>query len=96
MEITFHSRTVFPTDGDRMLYSWQATERAINNREMNINTTQMGLLDARLWEFGYRIFVVDEYGKYEIKIGADNERTSREIRSVHNLFQMWKNGEFDL
>ena len=96
MEIPFDSRVVFPTDNDRRLFSWRATEYAINNKKPNIITTQMGLLDARLWEIGYRIFVVDNYGKYEIKIGADNERTSREIRPVHNLFQMWKSGEFDL
>ena len=96
MEIVFHNRVVFPTDNDDMLYSWPATKYAIEHKEPIINTTQMGLLSAELWEKGYRIFVIDKDGKYEIKVGENNERTRREIRPTHALFKMWESGEFDL
>lgn len=76
--------------------SWGETKRAIDSNIITINTYQMGLLNSELWEKGYRIYVVDENGRYEIKIGEDNERTSREIRFAHNLFKMWQNGEFNL
>lgn len=96
MDIIFHNRVVFPTDNDNMLYSYPATESAIKTKQPIINTTQMGLLSAELWEAGYRIFVIDKDGKYEIKVGGENKRTQREIKTTHNLFKMWQNGEFDL
>ena len=54
----------------------------------------MGLLQAALFEHGYRIFIHpydDE--PYEIKLGA-NDCTNREIKMEHNLFNLWKAGEF--
>lgn len=75
---------------------WDETKRAIDGGVLEINTSQMGLLSSELWELGYRIFVVDECGKYEIKLGGENERTEREIRFPHSLFKMWQNGEFNL
>lgn len=49
-------------------------------------------------EYGYRIFVHDNVlnfdNCYEIKVG-DNERMNREIRLGHNIFKMWRAGEFD-
>lgn len=61
-----------------------------------IVTTQMCYLDTRWLEEGFRIFVHDHTGVFEIVIGDGNERTNRFIRYAHNLFRMWENGEFGL
>lgn len=58
-------------------------------------TTQMSFLSTEWFEKGFRIFVHDSTGCFEIKLGSDNERTKREIRKGHDLFKMWKNGEFE-
>ena len=61
-----------------------------------VDTTQMGLLNADLFEQGYRLFVHPAEGRtYEICIG-ENDCTPREIRKAHNLFRMWIAGEFFL
>ena len=60
----------------------------------NIVTTQMGYLSTSLFEKGYRIFVCpSEKECYEIKLGS-NECTNRVIRMSHNLFNLWRAGEF--
>lgn len=42
------------------------------------------------------IFIHESENKfYEIILGSGNERTNREIKMGHNLFKMWKSGEFD-
>ena len=56
--------------------------------------TQMCFLSTAWLEYGYRIFVHDDTGQFEIKLGSDNERTTREIRIAHNLYRMWENGCF--
>lgn len=57
-------------------------------------TTQMCFIDTEWFDYGFRIFVHDNTGTFEIKLGPGNERTHRYIRMMHNLFRMWKNGEF--
>lgn len=61
-----------------------------------VATIQMCYLDTRWFEEGFRIFVHDHTGSFEIVLGDGNERTSRYIRYGHNLFRMWENGEFGL
>jgi len=61
-----------------------------------ICTIQMGYLDTRWFEEGYRIFVHDHTGVFEIVLGDGNERTSRHIRYAHCLYRMWLNGEFEM
>jgi hypothetical protein len=56
--------------------------------------TQMCFLDTDWLVYGFRIFMHDETGQYEIKLGPGNERTGREIKAAHNLFKMWRNGCF--
>ena len=71
-----------------------ADRKAKEKKNDLILTTQMCFLQTDWLELGYRIFVHDNTGDYEIKLGGDNERTRREIRISHNLFKMWHNGEF--
>jgi len=59
-----------------------------------IATTQMCYLDTMWFDDGYKIFVHDHTGTFEIVLGEGNERTSRHIRYGHNLYRMWTNGEF--
>jgi len=59
-------------------------------------TTQMCYLDTRWFEEGFRIFVHDHTGTFEIVLGEGNERTSRMIRPGHNLYRLWVGGEFGL
>jgi len=61
-----------------------------------IATTQMCFLSTRWFEEGFRIFVHDHTGTFEIVLGGGNERTDREIRLGHSLFNLWRGGEFGL
>lgn len=57
--------------------------------------TQMCFLDTEWLEYGYRVFIHDKTGTFEIVLGDKNERTTRHIRLAHNLYKMWSNGAFD-
>ncbi len=75
---------------------WRETERCIKYDDEIVCTSQMGLLSTRLFELGYKIFIHENrLSMYEIKLGNDNERTDREIKLGHDLFKLWRNGEFD-
>ena len=95
-EIHFYSHAHYVDDKEQILISYDATVVAIVQGMPAIHTFQMSLMEGRLWELGYRIFVHDDTGVYELKLGTDNTRTHRELRISHNLFKMWKNGEFRL
>ena len=60
----------------------------------DVVTIQMCYLDTRWLEEGFRIFVHDHTGMFEIVLGDDNERTDRMIRYGHNLYRLWLGGEF--
>jgi len=96
MEIHFHDSEETIPDTVIPHFGWVDTIRAVNRKETPIHTTQMGLLQAALFEHGYRIFVHPyDNNPYEIKLGA-NDCTDREIKMEHNLFNLWKAGEFFL
>jgi len=80
-----------------------ALRRAEILHDMNAHTydkayvaTQMCFLTTKWFKYGFRVFVHDKSGMFEIKLGTDNDRTNREIRMSHNLFKMWKEGCFDV
>ena len=87
----------YDLDRPDLLRGWLETVAAINNGNEYIATTQMGLLSTDLFDLGYRICVDSspDEAPFEIELGDKNKRTDREIRMGHNLFKMWKNGEFD-
>jgi len=69
---------------------------AINNNIELIYTTQMCLLSTKLFTQGYEVYIKNyNEDMYEVKLGL-NKRTDREIKMAHNIFKLWKSGEFEL
>ena len=95
-EIHFYSAIEYATDSKYYYLSgWEGTIRTIQENAPIIHTLQMGILtySAQLFDAGYRIFIHDDHGEFELTLG-DCARTNREIRYAHNHFKMWVSGEF--
>lgn len=55
----------------------------------------MSFLSTALLNANYRIYVhEDEWFVYEIRLGSNKPFTDRIIKSEHDLFELWKAGEF--
>lgn len=74
-------------------YDYYSTRWSIEEGDEKIASTQVILCTTKLFKLGYRIFVHDLKGIYEIKLGK-NECTNREIKMSHNLPKLILNGEF--
>ena len=90
------AESIFDESGDYDTMNDIMSDR-IENPRINdyLLTTQMCFLSTDWIEMGYRIFIHDETGDFEVKLGDSNERTDRYIRMGHNLLKMWRNGEFE-
>ena len=74
-------------------HGYYSTFLSIEEGDEKIASTQVILCTTKLFKLGYRIFVHDLKGIYEIKLGK-NECTNREIKMSHNLPKLILNGEF--
>lgn len=74
-------------------YDYYSTLWCIEEEDERISSTQVILCTTKLFELGYKIFVHDFKGIYEIKLGK-NDCTNREIKMSHNLPKLILNGEF--
>ena len=74
-------------------HGYYSTLLSIEERDKKIASTQVILCTTKLFKLGYRIFVHDLKGIYEIKLGK-NKCTNREIKMSHNLPKLILNGEF--
>ena len=73
------------------------TEWAIRHNYEYIDTNQMSFLSTALFSADYRIYIhEDEWFVYEIKLGDNKPFTNRKIHMCHNLFKLWKAGEFNV
>ena len=84
------------TANDYFRMDYLRNEMPYENAIQIIVTTQMCFLSTDWFEEGFRVFVHDHTGTFEIVLGDGNERTSRYIRYAHDLFKLWRNGEFGL
>lgn len=76
-------------------HGYYDTLLAIDRNDNEIYTTQLSLLGTYLFEMGYKIFVREKHKElFEIKLGTENDRTSREIKMGHNLEKLLIAGEF--
>ena len=76
--------------------SMDKLQKNIPDGDVVIVTTQMCFLSTQWFQNGFKIFVHDKTGEFEIVLGGGNERTDRYIWPYNNLFRMWENGEFGL
>ena len=70
-------------------------QHSISAGDWIIGTTQICFLSTQWIEDGFKIFVHDRTGVFEIVLGEGNERTNRHIRRGHDLFRLWCHGEFE-
>ena len=75
-------------------HGYYSTLWCIEEEKEKITSTQVILCTTKLFELGYKIFVHDFKGSYEIKLGQ-NDCTNREIRMSHNLPNLILSGEFN-
>lgn len=74
-------------------HSWYDTEHAINIGAAHINTTQMGLLDTRLWRLGYRIYIHSNINNTpivnELVYGKMSQQFEKRMTFQRSLFREW-------
>lgn len=90
-EIHFYAYT-----GDVSYDNYYDTQHAIEHNYKYIETNQMNFLSTTLFSAGYHIYIhEDEWFVYEIRLGSNKPFTNRKIHQGHNLFNLWKAGEFN-
>lgn len=61
-----------------------------------ISTSQIAVLEfaGRMLDEGWAVYVTDDTGTYQIKLGWENKCTNRRITPESNLLRLWHAGEF--
>lgn len=85
----------YPYTGTVLYDNYYSTQLAIKCKHECISTNQMNFLSTALFSAGYRVYIHENlWTVYEIKLGNNKPLTNRKIRRNHNLFNLWKAGEF--
>lgn len=95
-QIIFHTGN-FP---EGIYHSYEETKKALQNKDDFIRTTQMCFLSTKLLEQGYDIWIKEPNRKgYLIFLDEKGNvicnETKRKLSKKHNLFKLWKSGEFN-
>lgn len=92
----FHLHLVRPSEHAGV--SWldltvEEVEEKLKERK-DVDTNLIILCTTNLFDLGYRIFIHDKAGMFEVTLGSC-ERTTREIKKSHNLPNLIISGEFE-
>ena len=94
--IVFHPHIFY----EGVLKTYQETENAIQNPyEDIVRTTQMCFLNSDLFDYFDFVLIAESGNSVYISIDDDGKiycpNTSKELNRNHNLYRMWKAGEFN-
>lgn len=83
-------------EGEDIFIGHLETATALRERREVIRTDQSTFFSTETIAKGYRLFAhfADKGGSVEVRIGAVNPSTDREIRQGHNLEKLLLGGEF--
>lgn len=94
MEIHFYE-SIKVCPNQNVLHDWESVKNAIENKTIEIHTTQMCMLSSTLFHDGYQIFVHQGDGfVYEITLRTEGNTGDRTVRWAQNMYAMWANNIF--
>lgn len=104
-EMTIHFHVSEKDAPESTVHGWRDIIDAVDevfqvidasDEDMEIHTTQMGILSTALLLDCWHIVVHREDGsECEIALGDGNPSTKRDIQPKHDLYKLWRAGEFD-
>ena len=95
MEIHFYENADRCSSGVVLHCDWTGTEAAIESKQEDVHTTQMGLLSTSYLIMGHRVFIHPSIGEpYEITLRPHGSDKDRMVRPAQAMFGMWRSGVF--